>query len=226
MTLRDVVFRLEAPDHPACAYTADREEVEVVFHPYRYADGGRPEHVVHILGPREDRDALAGKVVDASDGARRIDEGDRFSTWRLPDGTRFLAPLRPVLDSFGKDTQLEPFVVREGTVVARVIVAGDLDEGEVVRTLRAAAEKAAWPDWSLVHLTDHHPGSLARHLRDDNLSSKQMEVTKMGLALGFYDSPRGCTLETLAELFGISKAAVHNRLKTAERKIIAAYFNS
>jgi predicted DNA binding protein len=43
--------------------------------------------------------------------------------------------------------------------------------------------------------------------------------------LGFYDNPRRCNLESLANVFGISKAAAHNRLKSAERKILTSYFS-
>ncbi len=59
---------------------------------------------------------------------------------------------------------------------------------------------------------------------DDTLTPKQTEMLRMALALGLYDTPRRCTLDTLADIFGISKAAAHNRMKGAERKILSRFF--
>ena len=59
--------------------------------------------------------------------------------------------------------------------------------------------------------------------RNDQLSPRQDEMLRMALEFGYYDEPRKCTLETLAKQFGVSKAAVHKRLVSAESKILKNY---
>lgn len=228
----EVVFRFECPGHFLGRATADRPEAEVVGRPSEAPfDGKGLFHTVHLLGSDEDRDALVAAFGQADVPVRLVGQGLRFTTVRVEGaeaGRALMAPFATVLKSLGEDVQFGPFVVSEGVFVGHVAVpdpADPADDGDVVRRLREGAEASDWGDWSLVRLTEFNPGGLARHLREDKLSTKQLEVVKMGLALGFYDSPRGCTLETLADLFGISKAAVHNRLKAAERKIIAGYFS-
>lgn len=225
----DVVFRFECPGHFLARATADRPEAEIVGRPPEAPlDGEAPFHTVHLLGSDEDRDALVAAFGEAGVPVRPAGQGLRFTTVRVEGREAvdaLMAPFATVLRSLGKDVQFDPFVVSEGVFVGHVAVPDPADDGDVVRRLREGAEASDWGEWSLVRLTEFNPGGLARHLREDKLSTKQLEVVKMGLALGFYDSPRGCTLETLADLFGISKAAVHNRLKAAERKIIAGYFS-
>lgn len=55
------------------------------------------------------------------------------------------------------------------------------------------------------------------------LTPKQLDVLVLASDLGFYNTPRDANLDALAHVLGISKAAVHTRLQTAERKVIADY---
>lgn len=57
----------------------------------------------------------------------------------------------------------------------------------------------------------------------DALTPKQLAVVLAAHDLGLYETPRRANLDALAERFGISKAAVHNRLVIAERKIIGDF---
>lgn len=58
------------------------------------------------------------------------------------------------------------------------------------------------------------------------LTDRQREVVDVALAHGYYDSPRDCTLTTLAEHLDVNKSAVSRVLHRAEGKIIAAYGSS
>lgn len=55
------------------------------------------------------------------------------------------------------------------------------------------------------------------------LTDRQREVVDVALEHGYYDSPRDCTLTTLAEYLDVNKSAVSRVLHRAEGKIINAY---
>lgn len=55
------------------------------------------------------------------------------------------------------------------------------------------------------------------------LTEKQRETILTAHEIGFYNTPRDSTLDDLSRIFGISKAAAHNRLQAAERKVIARF---
>ncbi|AHG02020.1 hypothetical protein HALLA_01590 (plasmid) [Halostagnicola larsenii XH-48] len=55
------------------------------------------------------------------------------------------------------------------------------------------------------------------------LTDRQREVVDVALKHGYYDSPRDCTLTTLAEHLDVNKSAVSRVLHRAEGKIITAY---
>ena len=58
------------------------------------------------------------------------------------------------------------------------------------------------------------------------LTDRQREVVDTALAHGYYDSPRDCTLTTIAEHLDVNKSAVSRVLHRAEGKIIRAYRSS
>lgn len=59
-----------------------------------------------------------------------------------------------------------------------------------------------------------------------DLTPKQLETIRTAHRLGFYKTPRDATLDELAAIFGISKAAVHNRLQAAERLVIGDWLEA
>lgn len=52
------------------------------------------------------------------------------------------------------------------------------------------------------------------------LTAKQRHALELALDAGYYERPRDIDLATLAEQLGISKSAVSQRLRSAERKLI------
>lgn len=222
MGVREVAFELRT-DHFLCE-TTDEADVETVCLPDRSLDG-EPAHLLHVIGVDDARQDLRDEL-DRQIKTVEFAEGDRFETYAVhheASRATLTGPLAVVRETLPGSPVLRPFTAEGGRILARLLVPSRLDDGDVVQELRAAAEDEGWADWRLLHLTEHHPGAAARKLGDERLSTKQLEVVKMALALGYFDSPRGCTLETLSQIFDISKAAIHNRLKAAERKILAEY---
>lgn len=54
----------------------------------------------------------------------------------------------------------------------------------------------------------------------DILTAKQRQTLELALKRGYYDRPREADLTDLAEELDISKSAVSQRLRTAERKLV------
>lgn len=56
----------------------------------------------------------------------------------------------------------------------------------------------------------------------DNLTAKQLETLELALKEGYYKRPRDTDLESLADELEVSKSAVSQRLRSAERNLIIA----
>lgn len=54
----------------------------------------------------------------------------------------------------------------------------------------------------------------------DGISTKQMEAVRLAVEWGYYRTPKEATLEDIAAELGISKSAVSQRLRRAERTLI------
>lgn len=57
-------------------------------------------------------------------------------------------------------------------------------------------------------------------LGGSTLTEKQREALALAVELGYYDQPRGATLDDLAERLGISRSGVSQRLNAIERKLV------
>lgn len=61
-----------------------------------------------------------------------------------------------------------------------------------------------------------------RERLDDQLTEKQESALTAAYYAGYYDWPRGTTAEELAESLGVASATLHQHLRTAQRKLLAA----
>ncbi|HLE46469.1 MAG TPA: helix-turn-helix domain-containing protein, partial [Thermoplasmata archaeon] len=55
-----------------------------------------------------------------------------------------------------------------------------------------------------------------------DLTARQRDLLALAYRLGYYESPAKVSLDRVASLVGISKAALSKHLRTAERKVLAA----
>lgn len=58
--------------------------------------------------------------------------------------------------------------------------------------------------------------------RGGSLTESQRESLKLALEEGYYDVPRGTTLELLGESLGVSRQAVSNRLRRGTKRLVEA----
>lgn len=62
-----------------------------------------------------------------------------------------------------------------------------------------------------------------RRHSDQILTNRQTELVRAAIELGFYDTPRGCTLTELADYFDIAKSTCSETIQRAEGRIIKQF---
>ena len=60
---------------------------------------------------------------------------------------------------------------------------------------------------------------------EERLTDKQRSVLQAAYHAGYFDWPRGSTAEELADSIGVSSPTLHNHLRRAQRKLLAAFFD-
>jgi predicted DNA binding protein len=110
-------------------------------------------------------------------------------------------------------------------VFARLLLTRPTALEDVEARLAKIASSLGWKDTEVLMLA---AGEVRRVPSDlpEPLSARQEEVLKVAHALGYYRTPRGCTLEQVASTLGVSANAIHKNLVGAESKIISYYLNT
>ncbi|HWG89636.1 MAG TPA: helix-turn-helix domain-containing protein [Candidatus Thermoplasmatota archaeon] len=114
----------------------------------------------------------------------------------------------------------DPLAMKAGWLTLRVFNLRGIPPRQAVEELQACCRRLNM-DFRLVTLSSTDLTSPT--VPTEALTEKQLKTIKAAKALGFYDTPKRANLDTLAQIFGVSKAAVHSRLKAAERKIITEF---
>lgn len=114
-----------------------------------------------------------------------------------------------VLDRTGVPVEM-PFEISDGEV-----------DWEVTTTRNRLSNLAEELDRSEV-------GYMVEHVRDetsfeDVLTQRQQEVLESAIDAGYYDSPRRCTQEALAEELGMAKSTCSEILHRAEERVVKQF---
>ncbi|MBI2078259.1 MAG: helix-turn-helix domain-containing protein [Euryarchaeota archaeon] len=227
--LREFSFKTAAHGNLLCQFTERNKGSWILIHLLRPSSKAKAERAMFTI--HADPTATDRFLVD--EFGRRYGtyevlsrEGDltsvEVSNYLLPT-YRGLDPIELATNLLGRDAFFAPILVEEGYIHVRVVgtaSAAGKQFGEMLRRISAVTTP---DDFKLTHSGDYDPMKRLRP-RTDHLSPRQEEVLQMAIELGYYDDPRKCTLETLAKQFGVSKAAVHKRLVSAESKIIKSYY--
>jgi predicted DNA binding protein len=229
MSFTEVVYKIRSDIFPLCTYTAAHPEVKVVLNHVSWDGESRSaKTMVTLLGPEERLQELAAAISQVTDRAEVVSRGKEQLTLKVSAKLDLMKktgnPTAFALDHFGENAVVEPALVKEGYVHARLLVAGKVDLAELLSAYEKGVKEGRWADFKLIRIDDYDPEQQIHGAFTENLTQKQLEVIKTALALGFYNTPRDITLDDLSNIFGISKAAVHNRLQAAERKVIQKFF--
>lgn len=105
--------------------------------------------------------------------------------------------------------------VRDGRLLYDVVV----PRREVLRSIVAALRDAG----ATVSVERIRTGSAREDppAADVSLTPKQREALALAIETGYYDRPRGATLEELADELDVTPSAVSQRLTAVERKLVA-----
>lgn len=74
-----------------------------------------------------------------------------------------------------------------------------------------------WVVWNDEHRSNGNPTNA--------ITQRQQEAVTTALDIGYYDTPRGATLDDLAERLDVTKSAVSQRLNAAETKLVKSAFD-
>ena len=229
MGMTELLFQVELPEWPVAAFTRDVKDSRIIMNHIRFDEDHFPtRNIFTVLAPPEESAKLLEVLRQMYTGIQVLrQDPTALSVLVEPQGERmkFLkAPFTQALRAMGPDRILRPIVIKDGWMTVSIITAAKIEIGDIIRTAGDSFKKAGL-NMKLIRWGEYKPEDHPIGDYEEKLTPKQVEIVKMGLALGFYDNPRRCNLETLANVFGISKAAAHNRLKSAERKILTSYFS-
>jgi predicted DNA binding protein len=226
--LTEFVFKVRSEKNLLCEFTKQRKDAQVVIHLLRPdAASDIRDAVYTILAPKAAWQELLHAFPRDHGRFDVIAEGEDFVSVKAPlklDYARGHSPIGAAMQALGPDSWFHPLLVKDGYLHISVISPSATGRERFLDYTKRMREHVSPDDFKLVHVGPYISPALAS--AREGLTPGQDEVLKMAVALGYYDTPRGCTVEDLAEAFGVSKAAAHKRLKSAENKIIKDFTGS
>jgi predicted DNA binding protein len=229
MGFTEVVYKIRSDVFPLCTTTATHADVKAVVNQIAWDDDtSQGKSIITLMGPDDKLAPLADALGAVHDRVETLSQGKEQlvlkTSARLETMKKAGNPMAFALDYFGEDAILQPALAKEGYVHTRVLATQRVDLADLLSHYEKGVKDGRWSDFKLIRIDEFDPESQIAGAFTENLTQKQLEVIKTALALGFYNTPRDITLDDLSNIFGISKAAVHNRLQAAERKVIAKFF--
>lgn len=229
MGFTEIVYKIRSEGFPLCAFTAANPDVKVVLNQTSWDAPARAGRALYtFMGPDDKIRALAQLATPLFDESTLTVTGkDQLvlqTAAKLDTLRKSGNPMAFALEYFGEGAIVEPSLVREGYFHTRLLLTDRIDLADLLASYEKGAKDGRWSDFKLIRIDDFDPETQVAGAFTESLTQKQLEVIKTALALGFYNTPRDITLDDLSNIFGISKAAVHNRLQAAERKVIAKFF--
>jgi hypothetical protein len=226
--LREFFFKTAAQGNLLCQFTKREPGSWILVHLFRTSSitkADRAVFTIHAPTPAIDRFLVEDfgrrygtyEVLNKEEGICSIE----VTNYLLPS-YRGMDPVEMATNLLGRDAFFYPIMVEDGYMHIKVVASASAAGKQFGEMLRRVTSVTSPDDFKLIHTGEYDPTKRLRP-RNDQLSPRQDEMLRMALEFGYYDEPRKCTLETLAKQFGVSKAAVHKRLVSAESKILKAY---
>jgi hypothetical protein len=222
--LTELSFRVAGEDNLLCTFTRMTPDALVVINPLRDDEEARIEHALYTI--HADPDTARGLVEDHFEdeygGYEIVAERDEALTvkvpFRLPSVGPGEDPLHMALDALGADAFFLPLVVEDGYIHCTLVSPSSEETHTFVELTRRVNKHLEPEAFDLLHVGPWDP--TADGDEDLDLTERQEDVLRLAVALGYYTRPREATLESLGEVLGVSKAAVHKTLSAAENKVI------
>ena len=154
-----------------------------------------------------------------------LDRSSEHAACRLATRDRGPYALGWFHEAWGSEASLRAIAFEGGAAHLRAILLRPQTGERIQQRLAECARVAGWEDWSLVSSRPLLGGTPPPRWPEP-LTQRQLEVLRVAHALGYYKTPRVCTLEHVAGTLGVSANAVHKNLVLAESKLISAYLAS
>lgn len=228
--LTEYLFKIRSDDNLLCQFTREHADVRLILNLLRPSATAPVERaIVTILADKQTRTRfLTGEFARRYGTFEILSETDFHASVEI--STTILQyyqrhdPIQLTLRMLGPETVFQPIVVEGGYITIAVLSPNPDGLNAFNEFTKHMRRVVPADDFKLIHVGEYQPELRLR--RGTNLTSRQEEVIKLAIGMGYYNDPRACTLETLAEAFGISKAAVHKRLQTAENAVIRRQFEA
>ncbi|KTG07854.1 bacterio-opsin activator domain-containing protein [Haloferax profundi] len=128
-----------------------------------------------------------------------------------------------LLTAIDHGASIEALELSEGRGSLALHVAADADHGAIVDAVSGSESGVSVVAKREVEQTTQSTESF-RHELDAKLTARQKTVLETSFVSGYFEWPRGSTAEEVADSLGISPPTLHEHLRSAERKLIEAYF--
>lgn len=222
-------FKIRSADNLLCRFTQEHPDVRVILNLLRASSRAPVERaIVTILADGITRKRfLTGEFAKRYGTFEVLSEDEEYVSVEI--STAVLSyyqqhdPIQLTIGMLGPETVFHPVVVEGGYIHISVMSpnpAGLAAFNEFTKHMRRVVPA---DDFKLLHVGEYQPEARLK-AKPRTLTPRQEEVVRMAIAMGYYADKRQCTLEDLAEAFGISKAAVHKRLQTAENALVRQQF--
>lgn len=228
MGLTEFAFKVSADTNYLCSLTKKERGIRVLVNLLRASPESEVrESTYTFLGiTPELRPVLDDGFLVEYPETRLLTESPGAATFvvksRLLPAHGGVDPLAALVQTVGRDAFFGPILIEDGYIHVTIVSPSETARERFLEFSETMRSHMGAHDFKLLHIGSYDPGrGLAP--QDGALTPRQEEVVRMAIALGYYDEPRGCRLDDLAKAFGVSKAAVHKRLLTAESKIIKGY---
>lgn len=232
MALAEVVFEADKLNYTICRFTETHPDVRAIFRPIKWGrEGSRTRGVLTLVGTTEITNALVKELKESG----RYDHFEITSIApyaivlsleaQVTDGTHGGVELAAeTLAALGSETILEPLVFEKGKcrVTGLVPQAGDT-KGALLR-LQDLQRGAEWSQFRVIRVGTFDPVGFGEKLRPV-LDADQEELMMLAISMGYYEVPKRCNLEDIAERVGLSVSPVHKKLKEVEHTLINSYLD-
>ena len=226
----EYAFKIRSDDNLLCRFTREND-VRIILNLLRASAHAPVEKaIVTILADARTRQRfLTGEFARRYGSFEVLSENEEYASVEI--STAVLSyyqqhdPIQLTIRLLGPETVFDPVLVEDGYIHIRVMSPnpdGVAAFNEFTKHMRRVVPA---DDFKLLHIGEFQ-GQARLQARPKLLTPRQEEVMRMAVSMGYYSDPRRCTLEDLAEAFGISKAAVHKRIQMAENSLIRNHFEA
>lgn len=220
----EIDFLVRAPQHPVSRFVRSNRGVRALMLPISEdARSGQASWLLVALAARAQVDALAAALL-AEPGVRteEVVREDGHTCFRVHGYADRGFGIANFTSSFAGTAALRRLVFDGDEMYGRLTVTCSEPVEDVEARLTKAVAGLGWPEPEVLSVAPTGAGRVPSELPEP-LSARQEEVLKVAHALGYYRTPRGCTLEQVATTLGVSANAIHKNLVGAEARIIAHY---